>query len=127
EATPRESETLWAATYFLMGLRYDAETAAKLIPKGKAMKESTTYQATLEVGRQEGQQKGRHQEAIRLLLRLGQKTLGVPGARVRAQLDTLDDLDVLESLVERVNEVASWDELLPPLEPAPQKTRKRKS
>jgi predicted transposase YdaD len=121
EATPKEAETLWAASYFLMGLRYEPEIVAKLIPKGRHMKESTTYQATLEEGRQEGRQEGRREEAIRLLLRLGRKTLGASGARVREQLDTLSGVEEIESLIERVNEVTSWDELLP------RKARKKKS
>jgi predicted transposase YdaD len=133
EATRRESETLWAATYFLMGLHFDAAFVRELIPKGEAMKESTTYQATLEEGRiegrqagrqegrQAGRQEGRQEEAVRLLLRLGQKTLGIPGARFREQLAAMADVDEIESLIERVGEVASWDQLLP------KKARKKKS
>lgn len=122
EATPNEAATLWAATYFLMGLRFDTDTVANLLPKGKVMKESTTYQATLEEGRQEGRQ----EEAIRLLVRLGRKTLGTPGTRVREHLDSLSDVNVIESLVERINEAASWEELLPSSESTPRKSRKKK-
>lgn len=125
EATPKEAESLWAASYFLMGLRYEPDTVARFLPKGRHMKESTTYQAALEEGRQTGiqigRQEGRREEAIRMLLRLGQKAYGAAGARVQEQLESLESVEKIEALIERVNEVTSWDELLP------RKARKKKS
>ena len=95
------------------------------------MKESTTYQATLEEGRQEGLQeglqKGRREEAIRLLLQLAQKSLGKPSAAIRAQLDLLSDVSDIEALIERMNDVTSWPELISLPTTSTRKSRKKKS
>ena len=119
EATPQEAETLWAATYFLMGLRFAAHLARDLIPKGKIMKESTTYQATLEEGRVE--------EAKRFLLRLAKKRLGSPNAPTLDRIQAINDAEQLEELGEKLLRVSNWDELLPSPEAAPRKTRKKKT
>ncbi len=71
------------------------------------MKESVTYQAIIE----EGEAKGRLDEARRLVLRAGNRRLGpvTPGAQTL--VDSLVTVEQLETLHDRVMEIESWDEL----------------
>ena len=70
--------------------------------------ESSTIQAFLE----EGRVKGLAEEARRIILRLGRKRLGAVDETVDAKLDKIVDLERLEELTERIDQVSSWDELL---------------
>ena len=99
---------LWGATYILLGLRYSAEVAGQLLRGVMAMKESTTYQAIL----QEGRQEGALAEARRMLLLAGQHHLGAPDAAAQAALERIQDVERLEELNTRVASAASWQELL---------------
>jgi predicted transposase YdaD len=72
------------------------------------MRESTTYQAILEEGRQEGSV----EEARKLLLSLGSKKLGKPSERLQAKLAKIADLNRLETLIMRVDTTQSWQALL---------------
>jgi hypothetical protein len=108
ETTPAEAATLWASTYVLMGLRYPLEVAAKLLQGVRGMKESVTYQAILEEGRNEGSVA----EAKRLLLLLGTTRFGPPDASVRTRIERIDDVERLEQLTVRLLVVSNWDELL---------------
>lgn len=72
------------------------------------MKESATYQAIIEEGRLEGRVEGEMQA----VLRLGAKRLGEPSAAVRAALAAIDSAERLETLLDRLMEVESWEELL---------------
>ena len=82
------------------------------------MKESTTYQATLEEGRLEG----RLEEARDVLILLGEKKLGKPSSEIGAQLEAIAAVSTLHALIGRIQEVASWEELLQ----APPKARTRR-
>jgi hypothetical protein len=73
-----------------------------------SMKESTTYQAILK----EGLTEGAINEARKLLLRLGSKQLGRPGARTQAALAKIADLGRLEAMIERLGMVENWHALL---------------
>jgi predicted transposase YdaD len=106
EAKRAEKESIWAATYFLMGLRFDAALARQLIPRGEHMKESTTYMATLE--------EGAVAEARKILTRLGRVQFGVAPPQVVKQLEAIESIEELEELNERVLKTSSWDELLAP-------------
>src|SRR5215217_3093018 len=52
EASSAEAHDLWSATLLLLGLRYDAGTARELLRGVSGMRESSTYQAILEEGRE---------------------------------------------------------------------------
>lgn len=70
------------------------------------MEESTTYQYILE--------KGGLKEAKRMILRMGVIRFGgPPGEAIKAQLEAIDDLELLERLGEQLLTVNSWEELLP--------------
>jgi hypothetical protein len=62
-----------------------------------------------------------------VLLRLGRKTLGSPAARIRERLDALDDINTIETLIERVTEVTSWDELMPASGSTARKSRRKRT
>ena len=104
EASPAEAATLWTASYWLLGVRLPAEQAGRLLEGVRAMRESTTYQATL--------QEGRAEEARRILLRQGGRKFGPPGAEIRTAVEGIADFDRLERLADRVLGASTWGELL---------------
>jgi predicted transposase YdaD len=63
-------------------------------------------------GLAEGFIEGRIDEARQAVLQLGRKKLGQPDDGVRMRIAAIADVDRLNSLLERILEVASWDELL---------------
>jgi len=63
EAGPAEADSLWTATYVLMGLQYEEAFARQLLQGVRAMKESVTYQAILREGWEERREMGRRPAA----------------------------------------------------------------
>src|SRR5262249_22755895 len=129
--------TLWAATEILLGLYHPRERVKELTREITAMilgirgiEESSVYQDIFAKGeakgraegeakgRAEGEAKGRAEgeveEARQILLRQGRKKLGQPDERVLAQVAGISDPDRLNLLLDRILDVASWDELLAP-------------
>jgi predicted transposase YdaD len=80
------------------------------------MEESVTYQAILRKGRAaglaEGKAEGKAEEAKQLLLRMGRKRFGPPEPRIGAAIESIAELERVELLVDRLLDVASWDELM---------------
>ncbi len=121
ESAPRAAK-LWTATCLLMGLRYSEELVTQVLEGVANMTQSTTYQAILKEGRNEGLVEGRKEGLVegrltgerQLLIRLGTKRFGPPDAATLAAIEAIQDLDRLESLGERIlePEVQNWDELL---------------
>src|SRR5262245_57351783 len=121
EPRPRAAK-LWTATYLLMGLRYPDGLVNQLLEGVHTMRESTTYQAILREGRQEGRQEGwqegrqegwqeGRQEGViegriagerRILLRQGTKRFGAPDAASIAALEAIQEIDRLDALGERI-------------------------
>ena len=97
EPQPRAAK-LWTATCLLMGLRFSEELAFQLLEGVQNMRESTTYQAILREGRQEGKVEGEQE----LLLRQGTKRFGEPDAATIAALEAIQDIDWLGALGERI-------------------------
>lgn len=116
ETGAEQERLLLTASYVLMGLRLSHERAIELFQGVGKMRDSTTYQAILDEGRAEGLTKGRVEgevkEARKVLLRLGRKHLGEPSSTTEAAVQAIHDVDHLELLIERVMEVANWQELL---------------
>jgi len=71
------------------------------------MRESTTYQAIL----REGWEEGRISGARRMLFRQGTKRFGEPDATTVAALEAIQDIDRLEALGERIldPDLHDWD------------------
>jgi len=109
EPRPRALK-LWTAAYLLMGLRYSEDVISHLLAGAHNMQESTTYQAIL----REGSQEGRISEAQRLVLHLGTKRFGAPDASTAAALEAIRDVERLEALGERIldRDVRDWNSLL---------------
>jgi predicted transposase YdaD len=86
----------------------------------RGIEESSVYQDIfakgeakgLAEGRAEGFAEGRTEEARQAVLQLGRKKLGQPDEEVRMRIAAIADVDRLNSLLERILEVASWEELL---------------
>lgn len=108
EAPVEERGLLWTTTFLLMGLNYNPEFSRQLLKGVLEMKESSTYQSILE----EGEEKGRIEEARRILLILGSKRFGEADAQTQAALTKITSQQQLEQLAARVLEVESWHELL---------------
>ena len=107
EASLEQAATLWAATQMLMGLRYSEqqfEGVSAMILGIRGIEESSVYQGIIA--------KGRAAEGRDILLRLGKKKFGEPRPGVLAKIDAIDDLSRLNTLLEQILDVSSWDELL---------------
>jgi hypothetical protein len=107
EAPYEQRRELWAATFLLMGLRYENALIEQLLKGVQGMEESTTYQLIL--GR--GEAKGEVKEARKLVLRLGRKRFGEPDASVQKALRDAS-LDRLEEMADRLLQAETWQELL---------------
>jgi len=119
ETSHEQAATLWAATKVLMGLRYPKEQVEEFTKGVSAMilgirgiEESSVYQDIFAKGEAMGEAKGRAEEARLAILRLGWKRFGEPDEGVRTTIDAIDDIDHLNSLLDRILDVSSWDELL---------------
>lgn len=116
EITPADAASLWSATYILMGLRYPSEVTNQLLRGVRAMKESVTYQAILEEGREEGREEGalagRIAEARRMLIILGSKRFGAPSDEILASLERVSRIEEMEQLAALILDVESWADLL---------------
>lgn len=104
EAAPGYAADLWASTYFLMGLRYNESVASQVLKGVRAMRESVTYQATVN--------EGKAVEARRALFIVGGPLLGAPSDHIRHAVEGTEDIDRLEGMLAKVAIVKSWDELL---------------
>jgi predicted transposase YdaD len=104
------ADKLWTATFLLMGLRFSDRFTSQLLQGVQTMHESTTYQAILREGRNEG----RIAEAQRILLRQGTKRFRKPNSTTAAALEAIQDIDRLEALGERIldPDLQGWDDLL---------------
>ena len=111
-----ERQHLWAATYLMMGLRFDAALIDTVMKGVQDMEESTTYQALLERGEKKGMEtgvgKGRIAEAREIVIRLGSKKFGSPTRTIRSKVEREADLSRLNAMIDQLLEAESWSELL---------------
>lgn len=108
DGTPTLVQRLLTATFVLTGLRLDRSKVRALFQGVRAMRESDTYQAIPDEGREEGRAEG----AQRILLHQACKKLGEPDETSRRTLLGITDLNRLDRLSERLLEVSTWQELL---------------
>jgi predicted transposase YdaD len=123
----KQTPLVWGAAYILLGLRYSPTLAAQLFRGVVSMRESSTYQAILEEGRQEGRTEGIVVGARKLLRIFGDGQFGPPDAQTAAVIETIDDLARLEDLAARLQAAKSWQELLASPSTSPRKRRQRRS
>lgn len=115
EAAPEEAAMLLSAAYVLTGLRVPREMAHHLFQGVRSMRESTTYQAILDEGRQEGLQEGRQEglqegekKGVRqVILRVGRQKIGAPSDAIAAALMGVTDMERLERMADRILVVSS--------------------
>jgi hypothetical protein len=115
EAGSELKDTLWAMTAVLLGLRFRREQVQELIEGAgkmllgiRGIEESSVYQDIFAKGRAEGLV----DEARTILLGLGRKKLGEPHEQVLSQIAAIHDVDHLNSLLDRILEAPSWEDLL---------------
>jgi predicted transposase YdaD len=104
------ADRLLVAAYVLTGLRLKSPDEVRQLFQvaSIAMRESVTYQAILEEGREEG----RVEELHRTIQRLGRRRFGEPDEAIRERIEAIRDIVVLEDLTERLLIVSSWHELM---------------
>ena len=103
-APPTIAEELRAATFLLLGLRYDPRTDREVTRTMSWLQDSSTYHALLDEGRVD--------EARRLILALGTEKFGTTEQSVVTRIQSIEDLDRLELLVRGILTANSWPELL---------------
>ena len=116
EADIEQARELSAATFILLGLKYDKafiETLTKGIQK---MRESVTYQMILdegrEQGRDEGRDEGRIQEARENILALGTRRYGTPTDAQRTRIQSENSRTQLEIWLLSLLDATDWDSML---------------
>jgi hypothetical protein len=108
EGDPALVRRLLTATFVLCGLRLDRNQVRALFQGVRVMRESDTYQAILDEGREEGRVQGLQ----RARLHQGRKKFGEPDEATRGALLGITDLERLDRLSERSLDVSTWQELL---------------
>lgn len=107
---------VWAATRILLGLRYSDHLVEKLMLNLLDMEESSTYQAIIKKGRQEGHAEGIAAGKIagerQLLIRLATAKLGTPSRAVLARINAISTLAEIERLGSRIFDANNWKQLL---------------
>jgi predicted transposase YdaD len=106
-------------------LKYPKEHVDEIIKGVSAMilgirgiEESSVHQDIFAKGETEGRSEGRVEEAREAVLTVGRKRLGQPEEGVIRQINAMDEVNQLNSLLLRILDVSSWDELLTFLGPS---------
>src|SRR4051812_9869938 len=76
------------------------------------MDESLSQQKTIFEAYFEGYAEGRMEVARRILLRLATRRYGPPDASLKAVVEAIKDIGRLRRLIDRIDDVGSWPELL---------------
>ena len=108
DSSADRSKKLLTSAFLLSGLVINPTQAKQLFQEAPFMHESSTFQAILE----EGEERGRLEEARVTVKRLGEKRFGPPDSKIIEDLDSIQDLEKLRALIERIFDINSWDELL---------------
>lgn len=104
EAPPDRAKKLLTDALLLAGLRVKRDVAAKIFRGVRMMEESDTYLMIVD--------EGREKQAKEAILLFGEERLGLPGEAVKAELDSISDLERLKRLIRRAAKAASWREIL---------------
>jgi hypothetical protein len=110
---------LWSAVYILMGVRYEDALIEALLQGVRAVEESVTYQKIVRKGKAEGLRTA--------LLLLGPRRLGEPSVEAVAALEAVTDVQKLEEMTARLDQAASWQELLGLNGPGPRRRGRKKT
>ena len=97
-----------------MGLCCAEEMMSRMLENLHNMRESTTYQAILKKGWEQGFEEGRIEGAQRFLIQVGTKRFGKPETAILAAIEAIRDVVRLETLCDRIVDldVHDWESLL---------------
>ena len=112
EADAGTAAQLWTASKIMMGLKFDSVMIDRLLRGVMGMKESVTYQAILEEGREEGEIKGMVKGVKAAIFRIGRRRYGEPSFEVQEKIEAIKDLETLTTLSDRLDLADTWLELL---------------
>jgi hypothetical protein len=104
EAAPERTRKLLTAAFLLTGLRVRRDVARQVFRGVRAMRDSDTYLAIIDEGREE--------QVKEDILRLGLRRFGPPDEATTARLHGITDLDHLRRLLDRLLDAVSWQDLL---------------
>ena len=104
EAPAEQGRKLLTAAFLLTGLRVKRDVARQVFRGVRAMKDSDTYLAIIDEGREE--------EVKKLIRLMGEKHLGPAEESVVTQVNAITDLERLERMLLRSPEARSWQDLL---------------
>jgi len=104
EVSPEQLKSLLTDALLLTGLRVRRDVAAKIFRGVRAMQESDTYLAILD--------EGKESFAREVILLQGEDRFGPPEESVRAQLNTITDLERLKRMVRHTPKATGWQEIL---------------
>jgi hypothetical protein len=104
EAEPRQKKLLLTDAFVLTGLRIKRNQALQVFAGVRAMRESDTFLAILD--------EGREIQTRRLIRLLAKRTLGEPDESTLTCLEGITDIDRLERIHARAMEATSWQDLL---------------
>lgn len=104
EAAPEQVRKLLTAAFLLTGLRVKREVARQVFRGVRAMRDSDTYLAILD--------EGRESQVKEDILRLGGKRWGKPQEGTIASLNAITDLEQLRRVLDRLLDATSWQDLL---------------
>ena len=98
----------------LRGLCCAEELMSWMLESLHNMRESTTYQAILRKGWEQGFEEGRMEGAQQFLIRVGTKRFGKPETAFLTAIEAIRDVERLESLCDRIVDldVRDWETLL---------------
>lgn len=120
DGAPKISGEILTAIDILMGLRYPDVLVEQLFKGVPEMEESVTYQKILAKGvargeaRGEmiGQAKGLAQGLRQTLIRQGTQRFGAPSEQIRRSIESIQAIERLEILCDRVLYAKDWDEIV---------------
>jgi hypothetical protein len=105
--TPAEASLLLSCGFILMGLRYDKSVARTLFHGVQQMRESSTFQAILDEGRDEGRVVARQEDVLMLL----QERFGTIPPEVEAKVRATTDLAKLQTALRQILHITAPGEL----------------
>jgi predicted transposase YdaD len=111
-ATSGEECEFWMATALMTGLRFRWDLIEDWFRGITAMRQSSAYEHFVSEGRAIGRKEGHLEEARETLLRLGQIRFGPPDQTIEDALESVTDLKLLKSLLDRVITATDWSELV---------------
>lgn len=104
EAPPDRARKLLTAAFVLTGLRVRRDVAREVFRGVRAMKDSDTYLAILDEGREEQVKKD--------ILLIGEERFGPANESVTARLNAVTNLERLERMIRRAAKATTWQEIL---------------